>query len=1046
MTKAQEIRNHRQALLLAAAGALLHNMGKIDSKFLQKQLPSQGQKTPAYHFLHFIGFAQDDWEIRRSEFENINLDSLKDHVVRCCQDEYDEENCQQEVHIQILEAWYQRKQNILSASRKDVSPTLLNTFRKLIALKTPFDDRQYRIGDMTEYLGVEVLVQKREATEKGRKVHRCRLYQPPFPITTVFPSGSRLTHLMNLAHGITSGVEKENIHSQSLSSSARAFRATPFGHEAPAPSDHPDASQNFPDIEKVQESVECVLQAFLHPRPQEPFSYQAFARGLQPYFSQAIADTRRPLNDVTIWNMGAMAAAFLLTQALTLWGRSQQEITHAWLWDAVDGRKLHWRLLEARIDGLGFLDEAATLADVRVRRRRLERALQQVRDYLENLPVAMEIYRDENGSFFLFPDDESLWEALRADVDRRAEIDAGVHLALILSDPLHASVRQRDDAHFIGRYLFHRMTQAPQARARPQRLAEIWGGNARTTPICIACHLRPQGYGAEEIDAYQGNPSFYRKKARSRQLCCHCMHERKGVSERWATQGLAATTPWLSEVADANGRVALVVGRFDIEHFANHLRYPPSQGQEAAPSHSFARLQRVWESARAFWQSILPEDDAFLAGSVAENAVGRRQDRLALLPVDVTMWRDVLGDYHVYELMDGQGRKISVVWDVRKGYLITADSIPYLQNARLARDETVEGWLRGGRFHLREPGGYLKEGADLGEIRFKSIWSLSQAYLPAASILAEPRTFMALVPANKALDLAQGIWEKYEEEMGKVMGRLPLHLGLVFAPAHTPVRVLLDAGRRMLARKPQQEQASWRVQTLAFESPSADDDPPRAEVRLMQDGVEFVWRPHLRMGDRSTLDIWYPYLQRYKKEGEPRRGGDPSPALDYDIPGREDLAWTHVSKLQEGDDVIFIPPTFDFQWLDVGSRRFEIAYDEAGRRLRALARPHLLSSLIHFKEIWEILSAQDGLTSTQIHALADLIETKRATWYRHPAESLGDEAFETWCHSAIVNAAWEKEPSKEQRKKLTTWAVRGLLADAVELYLKALKQRPAREA
>ena len=1002
MTKAQEIRNHRHALLLAAAGALLHNLGKIHRAFLIKQIGKQGEQVD-YLFQHIVGLLGEDAAER-------NLLSNQAY------------------------GWTTRR-NALGPSKQGYDEKTRQALAAyVIALPEPFSDRPYRVGDMIEYLGV------------GNKKEKWYESQSRLLITDIFPNGSRLTHLMKLTHGITSRVEKENIHSQSFSSSAEVYRATPFGHEAPAPSAHPAASQNFPDIDKVQESVECVIQAFLHPRPQEPFSYQAFARGLRPYFAQAIADTRRPLNDVTIWNIGAMAAAFLLTQALTLWGRSQQEITHAWLWDAVDGRKLHWRLLEARIDGLGFLDEAATLADVRVRRRRLERALQQVRDYLENLPAAMEIYRDENGSFFLFPDDESLWETLRADVEMRAEIDAGVHLALTLSDPLHASVRQRDDAHFIGRYLFHRMAQAPQARAQSQRLTEIWQGNARTAPICIACHLRPQGYGAEEIDAYQGNPSFYRKKARSRQLCCHCMHERKGVSERWATQGLAATTPWLSEVADANGRVALVVGRFDIEHFANHLRYPPSQGQEVASSHSFARLQRVWESARAFWQSILPEDDAFLVGSVAEKAVGRRQDRLALLPVDVTMWRDVLGDYHVYELMDGQGRKISVVWDVRKGYLITADSIPYLQNARLARDETVEGWLRGGRFHLREPGGYLKEGADLGEIRFKSIWSLSQAYLPAASILAEPRTFMALVPADKALDLAQGIWEKYEEEMGKVMGRLPLHLGLVFAPAHTPVRVLLDAGRRMLARKPQQEQASWRVQTLAFESPSADDDPPRAEVTLVQDGVEFAWHPHLRMGDHSTLDIWYPYLQRRKKEGEPRRGNDPQLPLDYDIPGREDMAWTHVSELQEEDEVFFIPPTFDFQWLDVGSRRFEIAYDEAGRRLRALARPHLLSSLTHFKEIWEILSDQDGLTSTQIHALADLIETKRETWYRHPAESLGDEAFETWCHSAIVNAAWEKEPSKEQRKKLTAWAVRGLLVDAVELYLKALKQRPAREA
>ena len=64
---------------------------------------------------------------------------------------------------------------------------------------------------------------------------------------------------------------------------------------------------------------------------------------------------------------------------------------------------------------------------------------------------------------------------------------------------------------------------------------------------------------------------------------------------------------------------------------------------------------------------------------------------------------------------------------------------------------------------------------------------------------------MALVPADKALDVAQAIKTKYETEMGKVRNRLPLTLGLVFAQARTPLAAVLDAGRRMLKRKPQEQ-------------------------------------------------------------------------------------------------------------------------------------------------------------------------------------------------------------------------------------------------
>lgn len=41
-------------------------------------------------------------------------------------------------------------------------------------------------------------------------------------------------------------------------------------------------------------------------------------------------------------------------------------------------------------------------------------------------------------------------------------------------------------------------------------------------------------------------------------------------------------------------------------------------------------------------------------------------------------------------------------------------------------------------------------------------------YVKAVQILSEPSTFMAIVPASKAMNVAKHIQEKYDREMGKV--------------------------------------------------------------------------------------------------------------------------------------------------------------------------------------------------------------------------------------------------------------------------------------
>lgn len=86
------------------------------------------------------------------------------------------------------------------------------------------------------------------------------------------------------------------------------------------------------------------------------------------------------------------------------------------------------------------------------------------------------------------------------------------------------------------------------------------------------------------------------------------------------------------------------------------------------------------------------------------------------------------------------------------------------------------------------------------------------AYVPVIPIIAEPRTFMALAPADQALAMLGQIKSKYEREMGKVRNRLPLHLSIVYFSRRTPLRAALDAGQAMLQRRT--SATAWTVQSV----------------------------------------------------------------------------------------------------------------------------------------------------------------------------------------------------------------------------------------
>ncbi|MCA9982227.1 MAG: hypothetical protein KDD89_15390, partial [Anaerolineales bacterium] len=290
---------------------------------------------------------------------------------------------------------------------------------------------------------------------------------------------------------------------------------------------------------------------------------------------------------------------------------------------------------------------------------------------------------------------------------------------------------------------------------------------------------------------------------------------------------------------------------------------------------------------------------------------------------------------------------------------------------------------------------------------------------------------------DKAVEILQAIKTKYEREMGKVRNRLPLHLGIVYAQRRTPLRAVLDAGRRMLKYELGQIKDNvWTVaedaQVESLPTHQGTQFATTIHVQLTQNGRQLSWHVPAKMGDGNTPDNWYPYVfVQGDMSNRQLAFKAPRPKSDCKT---EAGTLVHASQLKKGDEVYFTPATFDFQWLDNTGRRFEIAYDQNGKRRNHLTRPYLLDDLDQMQAAWDILQK---LSKNQLYALRDTIEMKREAWFEEPQTSLTDKTFAQFCADVVANT---KGITASDSAKVSRWAISGLLADVVQLYVSVMKQ------
>ncbi len=901
-----------------------------------------------------------------------------------------------------------------------------------------------------------------------------------------------LRKLLIDAHGRGSGIEKGAL-GRSPQHEYPIYLSTAIGLEAVI---------EDTDIEQMQNDLYDFLQKQLDflTNNDAKLSYDQwsncqknFIENLQRTFSLTVAETRRPLNDITLFDQTAISVAFfkaaLAQNLLSKQGREPARDNAAY--------RYSWRLLKVGLHGLAFWGDAIRIGDLLARKKLIETALDQVKNLLEvRYPLGSEVYRDENCSIFVVPDidnllrytneTQSLEELIQSIA--RDTFSGETQFTLSLSD------RTRDTLRF-GKLLEEAI---PKPSPQPSWLQKMWQGAAGD--ICPVCGYRPQG------------PS---DKASRRKVCDVCEERRANRSKQWIDNS-GTTTIWIDEVADQQGQIALITSCFEIGRWLNNsafntmLSFDPKSrsidgisavfdlqvltndiqkglkpeqvfednllGQlvpdqntrgnsdsveifydlrikgtdlETTPylrepellalslirqQPSFARIRRTWETTKTFGEEI---------ASHFKYSVGERDTRIKLKGRFISSVRDIrfLAIAHTYELKLGtirlsitctQNNEFLTVENLQRIAMLLGapkeSSQDYTTAAKYVRDYMQPSNAAVRTFTIEEPTGYGSSNRTLGVLEIAEL-SLDQSspYVPAISILTEPRTFMALVPADKARAVVQHIKEKYETEMGKVRNRLPLTVGIVFADRRTPLPALLDAGRRMLKQPVQDE--CWRIKQKVGDFASK-------EVILTLEKKDCVLKLKIPtiMGDSITEDVWYPYwcVESNKDGSKPESG-----KRDRQFTGVDGKEWIHVCNLLDGDIVHLQPSRFDFEYLDTAARRFEVSYADGRRRggLRP-ARPYYLEQFGDFECLWKILDKH--FATSQIDNLIGLIETKRREWVMQPDDSIFQKAVSDILYNAHSKGDTLNSSELEQ---LLHAAISGQLTDVVELYITILKRK-----
>ncbi|NPU98313.1 MAG: CRISPR-associated protein Csx11 [Candidatus Omnitrophica bacterium] len=381
-----------------------------------------------------------------------------------------------------------------------------------------------------------------------------------------------LLGLLQAGHAMASGIEKNLPAATSKylgQDVTHMWLSTAFGHPVRNLLDDPPELLTDVGWKRLLEQIKQLLTALKQLGNNSPNDIDGWWRWrdgtvgpegwLRKAFTGTLAETRLPNNDVTLFDQSYVAAALFKSAAA---GAILEGSSFPWSSDGLK-QQTRWRLLTIGIGADHYEARAVKIGDWTGARLALDEFFSKVCKLVEvDLAVGSLLYRDGETCVFSFPGERfghdkqgyqggdlqiSNWQSWLTE-----QID-GYACDVNLEMPPYCQISEPSRS-LIG--MTAEIRKAWETMAVPlHRNWQIPNQDSSDGHVCPVCLVRKNSSGADK------------------QMPCNpCKTRRTHRLDMWLGAKFGSDSIWISEVADANDRVALVTMSLDIEPWLDGTR------------------------------------------------------------------------------------------------------------------------------------------------------------------------------------------------------------------------------------------------------------------------------------------------------------------------------------------------------------------------------------------------------------------------------------------------------------------------------------------
>lgn len=905
-------------------------------------------------------------------------------------------------------------------------------------------------------------------------------------------SKESIVGLLQAAHAMASGIEKNHPNSTTAylgQDTTHMWLTTAFGHPVRNLLENPPEVLLKDSWETLLDKISSLFEELRKLGTNQEtstaenwFSWRDNAIGkngwLRKAFSETLAETRIPNNDVTLWDQSYVAAALFKSAVagMILSGSNN--------WNGLK-QNTQWRVMTVGIGASHWEERAVRIGDWTGARQEIDTFFDAVCRYIEiDLAVGSLLYRDDEVLSFSFPvfcldkkngllDEEA--KKLKDDIEHKIDDIAKGH-KLEMPPIVRLSSSTRSMISMAGEIDYARM----KLQVPIHRTWQVPEENETDGHICPVCQIRLNGSHNKQY------------------VCKVCGDRRTGRFDYWNNDKLDGDTIWISEVADHNDRLALLTLNLDLSGWLDGSQVDSLRAQSvvewirhnsvldvkaANPINQEQPNQSLIEYVQDKLGSFDNKDPVLLSLQAGYKHAGNWKTFFNLMVEDrsdAQSWNKLDDDERAHWLAHQFFRKNASPGRVRRFWETTQNFFDELLGdfrsivsrdanqwrvRRLVLYPNEVNWKGGETYHGSWSGEFdkaqpielvydkkqeclfticniariLSTTDSVDTLRGKNIevendsvgmhtLTIAEAkdapsplgiYNPLIVLDKSPMRFRVLLPLSQADDCIQHAINKWEIEFARVWDRIPLKVGVVGFPRKLPYQAVVEAARNMEDKLSEQSSQEWQIQhaqTLYGVT---------ALSMICEDDYEQIVTVPTTLPDGRLLDVYYPYCA--VADGQLRE------PHDFDVPRldkgkhHEHVIYRWMSDLHPGDKIKVMPSRIARVFLDSTSWRFDpvkVDYFEDFKFARY---------------IWRIIQEIEP-SVTAVRAAEAIIREKKDNWSNINTTNtiVAEETWLEFVRATLANL-WL---AKGARLNILVDAARnGILMETMSWHLHVLKQK-----